>query len=228
VRHALLSPAYFFSVAAVAALVVIVFVIARSSSTESRKIAGGAYRPLLTTALTLLGLLLPSSAAALLYVIHLGRVADSGFLLAALTLYPVILLFAVWALAGSMRYAGADDKLEFTADVAWAYVGAYAAIYVLLISAVVLTAMFFVFRSDILVSTPTPSVSRTTVTLSRSPIRVGDSRATVLELWGKPESLSVNPSRLYYSRGDTVISVLIDAGDTVREVLVGTGEGGKR
>jgi hypothetical protein len=220
VRHALLSPTYFVSLLAVAILVVVVFVIARRSR-AARTIAGGAYRPLLTTALTLLGLLLPSSAAALLYVIHLGRVADSGFLLAALSLYPAVLIFAVWALAGSMRYAGTDDKLQFSADVAWAYVGAYAAIYILLISAVVLTTMFFVFRSDMLVSRPTPTVSRTTVTLSRSPIRVGDSRGTVLELWGKPESLSVSPSRLYYSRGDTVITILIDGGDTVRGVLAG-------
>ncbi len=218
-RHALLSPAYFVSLMAVASLVAVVFLIARRSSTEARTIAGGAYRPLLTTALTLLGLLLPSSAAALLYVIHLGRVADSGFLLAALSLYPAILVFAVWALAGSMRYAGTDDKLEFNAEVAWAYVGAYAAIYILLISAVVLTAMFFVFRSDMLVSRPTPTVSQTTVTLSRSPIRVGDSRATVVDLWGKPESLSVSPSRLYYSRGDTVITILIDGGNTVRGIL---------
>ncbi len=224
-RQALFSPSYFLSLISVAILVVVVFVIARRSR-AARTIAGGAYRPLLTTALTLLGLLLPSSAAALLYVIHLGRVADSGLLVAALTLYPAILVFAVWALAGSMRYAGTDDKLQFSAEVAWAYVGAYAAIYILLISAVVLTAIFFVFRSDMLVSTPTLTVSQTTVTLSRPPIRVGDTRGAVVELWGKPESLSVNPSRLYYSRGDTVITILIDAGDTVRGILVGGG--GKR
>lgn len=220
-RQALFSPSYFLSLIAVAAFVVVVFVIARSSDRADRTIAGGAYRPLLTTALTLLGLLLPSSAAALLYVIRQGRAADSGFLLAALTLYPVILVFAVWALAGSMRYAGADDKFVFKGDVAWAYVGAYASIYILLISAVVLTAIFFVFRGGMLVSAPKPASSQTTITLSRQPIRIGDSRGTVLELWGKPESTSVNPPVLYYSRADTVITIRIDSGDTVREILVG-------
>jgi len=176
---------------------------------------------LLTTALTLLGLLLPSSAAAILYVAHLGRISDAGFLLAALTLYPVILFFTVWALAGSMRYADENDQLVFPVEAGWAYVGAYGATYALLLAAVVLTTAFFMFRSEVLLAGPPGRHQPATVTLARQPIRVGDSRAMVIALWGRPDSVGENPPLLYYSRLDSVIAVKVDSRDSVRAVLIG-------
>ena len=219
-RQAFQSPEYWASLIVVALLVVVVFLVARFSAPATRTVTGAAYRSLLTTALTLLGLLLPFSGAALLYVLRLGKQEEAGFLLAALTLYPVVLIFAVWALAGSLRYADKNDVLEFTESAAWAYPWAYAAVYVLLVSAVVLTALFFVLRADLVLRPPIATVPAT-ATLSRQPIRIGDSRATVLELWGKPDSVSTAAGFMYYSRPDTLIAVSVTPRGTVRSVLVG-------
>lgn len=219
-RHAFLNPSYWASLAVVAVLVLLVFVIAVLNAPAKRSVTGAAYRPLLTTALTLLGLLLPFSGAALLYVLRLGQQDEAGFLLAALTVYPFVLIFAVWALAGSLRYADDNDVLVFSKSAAWAYPGAYAAVYILLVSAIVLTALFFVLRADLVLQPPIATVPAT-ATLSRQPIRIGDSRATVLELWGKPDSVSTAAGLMYYSRPDTLIAVSVTPRGTVRSVLVG-------
>ena len=219
-RQAFLNPSYWASLAVVAVLVLLVFVIAGRTAPAKRSVTGAAYRPLLTTALTLLGLLLPFSGAALLYVLRLGKQDEAGFLLAALTVYPIVLIFAVWALAGSLRYADDNDVLVFIGSAAWAYPGAYAAVYILLVSAIVLTALFFVLRADLVLQPPIATVPAT-ATLSRQPIRIGDSRATVLELWGKPDSVSTAAGLMYYSRPDTLIAVSVTPRGTVRSVLVG-------
>jgi len=219
-NQAFLTPSYWASLAVVGVLVAAILLVAWRAAPEERTVTGAAYRPLLTTGLTLLGLLLPFSGAALLYVLRLGRQADAGFLLAALTLYPAVLICAVWALAGSLRYADEDDILVFKGSAAWAYPGAYAAVYVLLVSAIVLTALFFVLRADLVMRPPVATVPAT-ATLSRQPIRIGDSKATVLELWGKPDSVSTAAGYMYYSRPDTLIAVSVTPRGTVRSVLVG-------
>ena len=120
-----------------------------------------------------------------------------------------------------MRYADDNDILVFDGPAVWAYTGAYGSVYILRVSAIVLTALFFVLRADVFLLRAPIATVPATATLSRQPIRIGDSRATVLELWGKPDSVSTAAGFMYYSRPDTLIAVSVTPRGTVRSVLVG-------
>jgi len=67
---------------------VVMFVAAAHYNRVERKIYGGSWRPLLTTALTLPGVLLTISAGVLVYVAQKARIGDAGLLLAGMSLYP--------------------------------------------------------------------------------------------------------------------------------------------
>ena len=220
-REVFYTPEYWAPLAVALVIILASFIFTSIGAKKERKVTGAAYRALPTTALTLLGLLLPFSGAALAYVLRLGKEADAGFLLSALSLYPVVLVFSVWALAGSMRYADENDVLVFKNEAVWGYTAVYGSVYALLVSAIMLTALFFILHADVFVlRAPIATVPGTT-TLSRQPIRIGDSRAKVVELWGKPDSVSTSAGLLYYSRPDTLIAVYVTPKGTVRSVLVG-------
>lgn len=211
---AILSPEFIGSVVVAVALAVAMCFVAAHYNKEPRVLYGGSFRPLLATATTLTGILLTLSTGALVYVVQKGRLADAGFLLAAVALQPVILIMAVWVLAGTIRYYQPDaDKLTFPAKRGWPYFGALGAIYILLILTIVLTLGFFVLRASLFLP-PVPQkvvAEEARVEISRQPIRVGDSRSLVLALWGRPDSTHIHPRALFYSNGATVITVSLDS-----------------
>jgi hypothetical protein len=222
--HAVSSNAFLIPIFGALVLVVAMFVAAARYNTTERKIYGGSWRPLLTTALTLPGVLLTISAGALVYVAQQARIADAGLLLAGMSLYPIVLVLAVWVLAGTVKYTAADtDTVTFAAGKAWPYIGAFGAIYILLVLAITLTASFFVFRSALLmpVALQPSAEDRALVMIARQPIRVGDSRALVLALWGRPDSVRRSPSTLFYSGRAGVITVSLDPTQVVESITLG-------
>lgn len=219
--EAVKSGAFIFPLLLAVLAVIAMFATAAHQPRSDRKIYGGSWRPLLTTAVTLPGVLLTLSAGALAFLAQRGLIADAGLLLAGMSLYPVIQIMAVWILAGTVRYTDSDaDTITFQQGKGWAYIGAFGSVYILLVLAIGFTSGFFVFKSSLLapIAPRTVAENRSMVQLLRSPVRVGDARSMVIALWGRPDSVRSRPRALFYSGPATIVTVSLDSKRLVQTV----------
>lgn len=142
-----------------------------------------------STALTVLGLLLPILVALTSYLYTTRPTLEYGSLLTTIVLYFVVLLVAIWETFAILKKADDTDIIQLTYPTDRRFITALGLMYGGLLLGLFFFAYFFLFEIRPAPAIATPTTAATQL-VQRTPLMLDMARDDVHRLWGIPSRSS--------------------------------------
>ena len=170
-----------------------------------------------TTALTVLGLVVPILVALTSYLYVTEPNANYGSLLSTIILYFGVLILAIWETFAILQKATPQDTVDLTYPDDRKFVTALGLMYGMLVLGLLYFAYFFLV--EVRPNAPTAGLARwagASYFVQRPAIKIDNDRTTVYGSWGTPARGS--SQSVEYDTDKGVIAIEFDADGKVRQI----------